>query len=353
MHEQTSKPFGKLFAHTWTGSMAWQPPVVYAVWSYAIANAKPPHGHVEINVQTISRAFIKDSVENIQSAVDYLCSPDPDSRNKTEDGRRMIHLGAFDYQIVNWAYYRNARFLDEKHANDAERQRKHRNKLKNQGADSVTPNVTRHIERHSLSQCVAPTEAEAEAEADSSSSMYPGGTDIPIVSSKGEESEKGKPPPVGVGGGDSPDKVPETTKPKTKTKPKAVPEKPPHDRRAISDAWVLRFKQHTGSDYAFNGARDGKAISDLLALFPAHKIIETIHAAFDTASQNHQGAFWLKKLNSLSMLASRYNEFVTETAELSRTNRPVARNVSLNTSPAAQQTARELIEEYERTKPKL
>ena len=143
--------------------------------------------------------------------------------------------------------------------------------------------------------------------------MYPEGTDNLKVYSKGEESEKGKPPPIGDGGGDSPDKVPETTKPKT------IPEKPPHDRRAVSDAWVLSFKQHTGSDYVFNGARDGKAISDLLASVPADSIIETIHSAFDAASQNHQGAFWLKKLNSLPMFTSRYNEIRHEITELSKT----------------------------------
>jgi hypothetical protein len=99
--------YGKLFESTFTGSMYGKGAVTFATWGYAIAHTKPD-GLVELNAKLISAA-IGCKAKDVQAAIDFLCSPDPSSRTKTEDGKRLIREGEFLYRVVNHTLYNSVR----------------------------------------------------------------------------------------------------------------------------------------------------------------------------------------------------------------------------------------------------
>jgi hypothetical protein len=95
--------YGKHFASMYTGSMCGAGSHVYAVWGYVIAHAVD--GQVELNPRLV--AFqLGESQEQVEQAIRYLCSPDPQSRNKDDEGRRLVRDGEISYRVVSHATYR-------------------------------------------------------------------------------------------------------------------------------------------------------------------------------------------------------------------------------------------------------
>lgn len=146
--------FGKIFESTFTGSMVGSGASVFAVWSYVIANTRPP-GLVEIN-PVILASMIGAGVNDIESALDYLQAADPRSRSKDCEGRRLIKVDDFLYSVPTWQKYRDSRNDEERRAYNAEAARKHRAKVKASIASSITVIDNK--------QQYAKAEAEAEAE---------------------------------------------------------------------------------------------------------------------------------------------------------------------------------------------
>lgn len=99
--------YAKLFPELYTGSMVGAGCVVFAVWPYALANCDA-EGYVELNPKLLAMV-LGASVQEIEQAITFLMRPDPDSRSKTEDGRRVVKEGQFLYRIVNYAKYREIR----------------------------------------------------------------------------------------------------------------------------------------------------------------------------------------------------------------------------------------------------
>jgi len=93
--------------------------MVFAVWGWIIANARD--GEVEINPRLLA-SVLGESREDVIQAVDFLCSPDPDSRTAEEDGRRLVKEGPFLYRVVTWEKYR--KLLQKEAWKEAERERK-------------------------------------------------------------------------------------------------------------------------------------------------------------------------------------------------------------------------------------
>ena len=103
--------YGKAFASMYTGSMVGSGAVVFAVWGYVIANMEPDKTvgmQVELNPRYLAGVF-GEPAEAIALAIEKLCSPDPESRSKEQEGRRIIRIGQFAYQVVNGVYYREIR----------------------------------------------------------------------------------------------------------------------------------------------------------------------------------------------------------------------------------------------------
>jgi DNA-binding Lrp family transcriptional regulator len=86
----------------------------FAVWTYLLANADR-EGCLEINPRIIA-ASIGMSAESVSAVVDKLQQPDPASRSKKEDGRRITRVGEFLYEIVNYKTYRDIQ--TSQHRND-------------------------------------------------------------------------------------------------------------------------------------------------------------------------------------------------------------------------------------------
>jgi len=113
--------FGKHFASMYTGSMVGKGAVVFAVMGYVIANAEPiGEEEMQVELNPILLAMILgEEVKEVQGAIAFLCAPDPNSRTKAEEGRRLVRLGQFDYRLVNGPKYRAIR-------NEMERKRQNR-----------------------------------------------------------------------------------------------------------------------------------------------------------------------------------------------------------------------------------
>jgi hypothetical protein len=107
----SSAMFGKHFASLYEGSMVGAGAVNFAVWGYVIAKQEPDRvvgSQVRLNPKLLA-AIIGESEPAIQKAIDYLCRADQRSTTKTKDGRRLVKIGEFDYQVVNGAKYRAIR----------------------------------------------------------------------------------------------------------------------------------------------------------------------------------------------------------------------------------------------------
>ncbi len=154
--------FGKHFASTYTGSMYGAGVHIFSVWGYIIANTI--HGQVELNPKALAPVLGTD-VGAIEAAIAYLCAPDTESRNQTEEGRRLVREGAFAYRVVNHNKYRGIRHEEDRRAYNRQKMAEHRAKkrLNTQSQDASVPECA-GVGR-SVPLC-AHTEAEAEAEAE-------------------------------------------------------------------------------------------------------------------------------------------------------------------------------------------
>lgn len=145
-------------------------PCTFAVWGYVIANCK--NGTVEIN-PTILAAILGATKEDVEKAIEYLSAPDPESRSKVLDGRRIVKVGAFFYEVPNHATYRGI-------INDEERREYFRDKKREQRErEAKDKEVTQPRKRLSLTvkdkskvstQSEASSYADAEGDADAKES---------------------------------------------------------------------------------------------------------------------------------------------------------------------------------------
>lgn len=103
--------FGKHFASLYEGSMVGSGAVVFAVWGFVIAKQVPDRvsgSQVRLNAKLLS-TILGEPERDVAKAIQFLCSPDPNSTTPDKEGRRLIKIGEFDYQVVNGARYRAIR----------------------------------------------------------------------------------------------------------------------------------------------------------------------------------------------------------------------------------------------------
>jgi hypothetical protein len=120
--------YGKIYECTFTGSMYGGGAVLFAVWSYVLANTKPDN-LIELNPDMLG-AIIGVAPKAVSEAIETLCSPDPKSRTKREDGRRLLRKGEYIYLVVNAEKYRGLPNDRERRTYFAEKQREHRQRVK-------------------------------------------------------------------------------------------------------------------------------------------------------------------------------------------------------------------------------
>lgn len=94
--------YGRLFESMYEGSMYGAGVAVFAVWGYVIAVAR--FGRIELNPRKLADV-LGGEISEITEAVAFLTQPDPGSRFKEEEGRRLVKEGEYQYRIPSWDYY--------------------------------------------------------------------------------------------------------------------------------------------------------------------------------------------------------------------------------------------------------
>jgi hypothetical protein len=161
--------YGKVFASCFTGSMAGSGSDVFAVWSYILANADK-EGCLELNPKIIGAAIGMDE-NNVRAVIEKLQQPDPNSRSKKEDGRRIVRTGEFLYEIVNHKEYREMQNVQ--HRNDYMRKymsdmrvlQKAQNLLKNEHSTKLLKSVS-NVSGQVDIEVEVDTDTDVEAEAE-------------------------------------------------------------------------------------------------------------------------------------------------------------------------------------------
>lgn len=132
--------YGKHFASMYDGSMFGKGAVGFALMGYILSKMEVQwegigrakivtNATVRLNPKLLAAIF-GEPEEKVVKTIDEFCSPDPESTTKTQDGKKLIKIGEFEYQVVNGAHYQNIKSRDEQREKTAERQRKYRDKQK-------------------------------------------------------------------------------------------------------------------------------------------------------------------------------------------------------------------------------
>lgn len=87
-----------------TSSLLAEGPDVVATWSLFICSADR-YGETQLTVSFVA-SLLRISDDRAQKAFDVLASPDPRSRNKEHEGRRIVPLPDGGWIVVSHAKYR-------------------------------------------------------------------------------------------------------------------------------------------------------------------------------------------------------------------------------------------------------
>lgn len=124
--------FGKIYAGMYQGSMVGKGALAFAVMGYVIANMapnvkEPEKLMVELNPKLLG-FILGESEADVCGAIEFLCSPDPDSRSEEEDGKRLVKVGQYSYWVVNGRKYREAQVVEKRREQLREAQKRFRGK---------------------------------------------------------------------------------------------------------------------------------------------------------------------------------------------------------------------------------
>lgn len=115
--------FTKLFSSI-TASTVWcRPSDTRVVWITMLAMADR-NGRVWASIPGLAKEAAV-SVQACRTAVDEFLAPDPDSRTKTNEGRRIEPIDG-GWRLINHAKYRSIRDQEERRNYKAEKQREYR-----------------------------------------------------------------------------------------------------------------------------------------------------------------------------------------------------------------------------------
>jgi hypothetical protein len=100
---------------------------VFAVWGYVISHTR--YSTVELHPKRLSDT-LGGTVEQVQEAIEYLCKPDPHSRFKEHDGKKLIKEGEFQFFVPSWASYRKIKNDEDRREYNRKAQAEHRERQK-------------------------------------------------------------------------------------------------------------------------------------------------------------------------------------------------------------------------------
>jgi hypothetical protein len=135
--------YGKTFTTLWEGSMVGQAdPQLVFIFLFCHCDRS---GFVEAHPAIVS-AKTGLPMARVKAALAFLEEPDPDSRSKAEDGRRIIPIEddhVSGWKVVNYEYYRGLRRAEDRR--EYHRQYWHTRKLNHTQHSSTPPNPTQPI----------------------------------------------------------------------------------------------------------------------------------------------------------------------------------------------------------------
>jgi hypothetical protein len=124
--------FGKHFTSMYEGSMIGKGSAFFAVWGYVIAHTKPSRmsrygGYVELNPVLLG-FVLGEKREVVEAVIEEMCGPDEKSRSREAEGRKLIKVGEYGYDVVNWLKYREIRDEETRRAQNRDAKRRQRAK---------------------------------------------------------------------------------------------------------------------------------------------------------------------------------------------------------------------------------
>lgn len=135
--------YGKHFASMYEGSMIGKGSCFFAVWGYVISHFVPDRemgAQVELNPKLI--AFVLgDEVDVVERVIADMCLPDKESRSKEKQGRKLVKIGEYAYQVVNGEMYRAIRDEERRREQNREAQQKFRKKNEKKETSAGTVNA--------------------------------------------------------------------------------------------------------------------------------------------------------------------------------------------------------------------
>lgn len=133
--------YGKVFTKMYEGSMVGAGADVFALWPYIIANADM-QGMVELNPPLIAFKLGMTEAE-VVNVISKFLAPDPRSRSKELEGRKLECVGEFLYHVVNFEYYRKIRNAEDRREAVRGAVEKHRKAKRGQPLAGEVENVRR------------------------------------------------------------------------------------------------------------------------------------------------------------------------------------------------------------------
>jgi len=115
--------YGKHFKSMYEGSMYGAGVAVFAVWGYIISHTISRR--IELNPRKLADT-LGGTTEEIEAAIQYLSDPDPESRHKEHDGRRLLKEGEFQYSVPSWEHYQKMKSEEDRREYNRIKQQEYR-----------------------------------------------------------------------------------------------------------------------------------------------------------------------------------------------------------------------------------
>lgn len=135
--------YGKIYEQTFTGSMYGSGTHIFAVWSYIIAHTKPD-AMVELNPVALA-SIMGEEVSKIEQAIECFKSPDPRSRSKEFEGRRLIQKGEFIYFVPQYHKYHG--FANNKERREYFAQKKREQRQRDKECQTVKSKESKNVKQ--------------------------------------------------------------------------------------------------------------------------------------------------------------------------------------------------------------
>lgn len=125
--------YGTIFESMYTGSMRGSGALMFAVWPYVLAHMRGNRDRtifrVELNAEIIA-FLIGESQGDVEGVLEKCCQPDPNSRSEVNEGRKLVKVGQYEYEVVNGEKYDRIRRESNRKAANARYQDEHRKRLR-------------------------------------------------------------------------------------------------------------------------------------------------------------------------------------------------------------------------------